>query len=72
MGTSIYAPIQVYFDRTAKDGVFVGWDYMGRWASHVGNYDGGSVNVKLEGGGLQESAFPGRFYRNSQGVYGYL
>jgi len=53
-GTSIYAPIQVYFDRKAKDGVLVGWDYMGRWASLVGNYEGGPVNVTLKVSGYKK------------------
>jgi len=48
MGNSIYAPIYVFFDRKAKKGVFVGWDYLGRWASYIGNYNGGAVNVGLK------------------------
>lgn len=57
-GTSIYAPLQVYFDRKAKDGVFVGWDYMGRWASLVGNYAGGPVNVTLKVSGYKKMVGP--------------
>ncbi len=53
-GNSIYAPIQVYFNRKTKDGVFVGWDYMGRWASSVGNYNGGPVNVTLKVSGYSQ------------------
>ncbi len=53
MGNSIYAPIQVYFDRKTKDGVFVGWDYLGRWASDAGNYQGGPVYVSLKVSGYK-------------------
>jgi hypothetical protein len=55
MGSSIYAPIYIFFDATAKNGVFVGWDYLGRWASKIGNYDGGPVNVGLKVAGYEKS-----------------
>jgi Melibiase len=54
MGNSVYAPIQVYFDRKAKDGVFVGWDYLGRWGSEVGNYRGTPLYVGLKVSGFKE------------------
>lgn len=47
MGNSTYAPIQVYFDHKTHDGVYVGWDYLGRWGSYVGNYRGDPVYVGL-------------------------
>jgi len=60
MGNSIYAPIYVFFNRNAKDGVFVGWDYLGRWASEVGNYRGGPLNVGLKVDGYKKSLAPGK------------
>jgi hypothetical protein len=54
MGNSTYAPIQVYFDRKTQDGVYVGWDYLGRWGSYVGNYRGGPVYVGLLVAGYQK------------------
>jgi hypothetical protein len=59
MGNSIYAPIYVFFDRKAKNGVFVGWDYLGRWASYIGNYDGGPVNVGLKVSAYKKAIAPG-------------
>jgi hypothetical protein len=59
MGNSIYAPIYVFFDRTTKNGVFVGWDYLGRWASYIGNYNGGPVNVGLKVSAYKKALAPG-------------
>ena len=59
MGNSIYAPIYVFFNRNAKDGAFVGWDYMGRWSSYIGNYNGGAVNVGLKVDGYKKPLNPG-------------
>ncbi len=70
MGTSIYAPIQVYFDRKTRDGVFVGWDYMGRWASQVGNYENGSVNVTLKVMGYKKVLFPGEIVETPKAFTG--
>jgi hypothetical protein len=59
MGNSIYAPIYVFFNRKTRDGVFVGWDYLGRWASFVGNYNGEPLNVGLKVAGYKKSIAPG-------------
>jgi len=59
MGNSIYAPIYVFFDRGERSGVFAGWDYLGRWASYIGNYNGGPVNVSLKVAGYKKSLAPG-------------
>jgi hypothetical protein len=59
IGNSIYAPIYVFFNRNTKDGVFVGWDYLGRWASYVGNYNGEPLNVGLKVAGYKKSMAPG-------------
>ena len=59
MGSSVYAPIYVFFDRKTRDGLFVGWDYLGRWISHVGKYDGNSVNVGLQVAGYRKALNPG-------------
>jgi hypothetical protein len=59
MGNSIYAPIYVFFNRQAKDGVFVGWDYMGRWAADVGNHNGAPLEVGLKVDGFKKALAPG-------------
>lgn len=61
LGNSIYAPIDVFFNRQTKDGVFVGWDYLGRWGSYIGNYNGGPVNVGIQVSGYKKSLSPGDF-----------
>ncbi len=58
-GNSVYAPIYTFYNRKTKDGVFVGWDYFGRWASYVGNYNGEPVNVGLKVAGYKRSIAPG-------------
>ena len=73
MGSSAYAPIYVLFNRTAKDGLFVGWDYLGRWASEVGNFSGAPVNVGLESDRVQKTpragALPSRLPKLFTGVF---
>ncbi len=59
MGNSIYAPIYVFLNRKGRNGLFVGWDYLGRWASHIGNYNGGPVNIDLQVSGYKRSLAPG-------------
>jgi Melibiase len=59
MGNSIYAPIQVYFNRKTKNGVFVGWDYLGRWASDVGRFRGDPLYVGLKIAGYKKQLAPG-------------
>ena len=45
MSYSAHLPLLVLHDRHAKDGIMVGWDYLGHWTFKVGNYDGGPVNL---------------------------
>jgi hypothetical protein len=59
MGSSIYAPIQAFYDRQSKGGLFIGWDYLGRWASDVGNYRGAPVYVSLMVSGYKQQLSPG-------------
>ena len=59
MGNSIYAPIYIFHDRATKSGVFVGWDYLGRWASYIGNYNGSPVNVGLKVAAYKKALTPG-------------
>jgi hypothetical protein len=59
LGTSIYAPIYVLFNRRSKEGVFVGWDYLGRWASYIGNYNDGPVNLSLKVSAYKNVLSPG-------------
>jgi len=58
LGNSIYAPIYVFFNREKKDGIFVGWDYLGRWGSYIGNYNGGPVNIGLKVSGYKKTLYP--------------
>jgi hypothetical protein len=59
MGNSVYAPIYAFLNRNTQDGVFMGWDYMGRWASYIGNYQGEPLNVGLKVDGYKRSIPPG-------------
>lgn len=59
LGNSIYAPIYIFFNRKKRDGIFVGWSYLGRWGSYIGDYNGGQVNIGLEVSGYKKVLSPG-------------
>ena len=54
-----YLPWFCLRDAQAGDGVFAGFDYLGRWAGEIGNYYGGPGYLGLRLGGFKQVLAPG-------------
>ena len=59
MASSSYAPWYALFDRQSKDGLVIGWDYIGRWASSFAVDGEGTVSASLQVAGYKQSLQPG-------------
>ncbi|MBI4165371.1 MAG: alpha-galactosidase [Acidobacteria bacterium] len=59
VGSSSYAPWVALVDRQTQDGVFIGWDYFGHWASSYALAADGGVSVKLHVAGFRRTLAPG-------------
>ncbi|MGC8639261.1 MAG: hypothetical protein ACP5XB_05205 [Isosphaeraceae bacterium] len=60
MASSSYAPWYALFDRQSKDGLVIGWDYMGRWASSFTMGSDGAIRASLRVAGHKQSLSPGQ------------
>jgi hypothetical protein len=58
-GSSAYAPWAAIVDTSNHQGVFMGWDYFGHWASTFLQGQDGSVSVKFRVAGHNQSLKPG-------------
>jgi hypothetical protein len=59
MGSAIYAPWNALMNRENGDGVFMGWDYFGHWASNFTAMADGAVNVDFKVAGHKQTLAPG-------------
>jgi hypothetical protein len=59
MGTSTYAPWYALLARDTRDGVVIGWDYFGHWASSLRLNADGAVTVQLKVAGHKQTLAPG-------------
>ena len=60
MGSASYAPWFALFDHRLKQGVFVGFDYFGRWASTVMAARDQSITMQLKLAGYRQVITQGR------------
>ena len=60
MASSSYAPWYTLFDRQSKDGLIIGWDYMGHWASRFAVGEDASIRVSLKVAGHRQTLAPGQ------------
>jgi hypothetical protein len=60
MGSESYAPWYAFYDRDTKDGLLIGWDYMGHWASQFTCADDGTVAASLRVAGHKQMLAPGQ------------
>jgi hypothetical protein len=70
--SSVYIPWFSLFDRAGKDGVFVGFDYYGRWAAPIGARGGGGTSLSLEIPNYDHELAPGESVESPKaftGVY---
>jgi hypothetical protein len=58
-GSSTYAPWNALMSREDGEGLFVGWDYIGHWASAFEQRPDGSVDVGFRVAGHHQSLAPG-------------
>jgi hypothetical protein len=59
-GSSTYAPWVALYDRDTKDGLFIGWDYFGHWASSYALNANGGVTAQLRVAGHKQTLAPGQ------------
>jgi hypothetical protein len=55
-----YEPWFSLFDRRSRDGVYVGFDYMGQWAATVGQRDGSGESLSLALPNYDAAVAPGQ------------
>jgi len=53
-GTASYAPWYALYAKDTKQGVFIGWDYFGHWASSFSLNPDGSVTAQLKVAGYKQ------------------
>ena len=58
-GSASYAPWVALYDHSSKDGMFLGWDYFGHWASSYTLDQHGSVQAELHVAGYKRDLQPG-------------
>jgi hypothetical protein len=58
-GSQSYAPWVALYNHSAKDGVFIGWDYFGRWKSSYALGRSGSVAAHMSVAGYNRDLMPG-------------
>ena len=59
MGSESYAPWYALYDREGRDGLVIGWDYMGHWASQFAAAGDGTVQASLRVAGHKQTLAPG-------------
>jgi hypothetical protein len=59
MGSAIYAPWNALFDRSSNQGLFIGFDYFGHWASSFTAGEDGSVRTEFRVAGHHQILAPG-------------
>jgi hypothetical protein len=59
-GSSSYAPWVAFADTNTKDGLFIGWDYFGHWASSYRLAPDGSVAARLRVTNYNQMLAPGQ------------
>ena len=59
MGSQSYAPWYALFAKDTRDGVVIGWDYFGHWASSFQRHANGAVTVQLKVAGHKQTLAPG-------------
>ena len=58
-GTTSYAPWYALYSKDTQDGLFIGWDYFGHWASSFALGADGDVAVQLKVAGYKQTLAPG-------------
>jgi hypothetical protein len=56
---SAHLPLLVLHNPQAKEGIMVGWDYLGHWTLKAGNFHGSPINLSLLVAGYRRDLNPG-------------
>jgi hypothetical protein len=59
MGTTSYAPWYALLAKDTHEGLVVGWDYFGHWASSFQRHSNGAITVQLKVAGHRQTLAPG-------------
>ena len=59
MGSASYAPWFSLYDRSSGQGLFIGYDYFGRWASSFMAAQDQSINSHFKLAGYHQTLAPG-------------
>ena len=59
MGSEAYAPWYALYDRRTRQGLVIGWDYMGHWDSRFAASDSTAVRATLRVAGYRTPLAPG-------------
>ena len=59
MGSSTYAPWNGLLSRDTGEGIFIGWDYFGHWASDFKLAENGAINARFRVAGYDKTLKPG-------------
>ena len=69
-GTSSYAPWNGLYSRDTKQGLFIGWDYFGHWASSFRQDKDGAVAVQYRIAGHKQTLGPGQSFATPKAFVG--
>ncbi len=69
-GTASYAPWYALYTKDTKQGIFIGWDYFGHWASSFSLNPDGSVTAQLKVAGHKQTLAPGEFLTTPKAFVG--
>ncbi len=69
-GSSSYAPWYALYSKETKQGVFIGFDYFGHWASGFEAAANGAVAAHLEVAGFHATLAPGESINTPKGFVG--
>ncbi len=69
-GSSSYAPWVALYNHATKDGLFIGWDYFGRWASSYTLDGRGSVTARMNVAGYNRNLMPGETVQTPKAFVG--
>ncbi|MGH9455763.1 MAG: hypothetical protein ACRD2O_17530, partial [Terriglobia bacterium] len=59
MSYSAHLPLLAVHNPQTRDGVMIGWDYLGHWSLRAGNFRGNPVNLSINLAGYSKDLKPG-------------
>jgi len=69
-GSASYAPWSALYNSSTHDGLFIGWDYFGRWASSYTEDADGTVKARMNVAGYRRDLMPGETVQTPKAFIG--